>query len=429
MAAQRPLALLLSGLFTLAIAAAGTAAPVRASPDPAPPFTITRYVSTPDPARYYSLGCAAGQAAQANGPGSGIAILDFGQPRTWDNGRSFGTYDFGNHLDTIATITAVTEAWLRGWWDCTRPGGPFIRLAAGTSNYQGSTTFDHGRAWGQMVNEINDWIRANGYASRMAARGASDMELSWNISASTRAWVDGYNAVARYNLYDYGDCEGGLNPPAGWTVEDVWYKAYGARLNSPVPEIYYEVDATLDWQPLSLWAYTHKGAAIQFVGTLTQYGDDPTTLTPTEGWRALHLALGRDPRTAQPNLAYATDITAAETHSGPTPPSAPHVTIAPATLGLLAADTGPVPLPGRRYTIANKWLGTVGGTFTAVYAGSDREQPGAGVLAVFQPESDQPLRIYRAPGEPGALRILASDGQTVTLSGNLSFDLGDRSFH
>lgn len=85
--------------------------------------------------------------------------------------------------------------------------------------------------------------------------------------------------------------------------------AYGAALNWPVPEIYYTADATLDWQPLSRWAYNQHGYPITFLGTLTEYAADSTTLTPAAGWRALYNALNSDPRTAQATLPYATDIT------------------------------------------------------------------------------------------------------------------------
>ena len=293
----------------LALAALVTGAPAPAQAASSPAVTTTRYVTNPDQSRFWSLGCQDGTNAVYNGPANGVVILDFGQPMTWNNGATFGTYDFGNHLDSIVTITAVTEGYLKGWWDCTPANGPTVRLALGTSNYKGSTTYAHGQAWARMVNDINTWITNNGYGSQLYARGANDMEISWNTPAATRAWIDGYNSVAQYPLYDYGDAEGGTHPPNGWTPEDVWYKAYGATQNWPIPEIYYTANATQNWQPISLWAYQNKGRAIYFIGVLTEHAADSTTLTPAQGWQALYSALNSDRRTAQSNIPYLTDIT------------------------------------------------------------------------------------------------------------------------
>lgn len=294
-------------LAALLVALVCASSPAQAGATSAPAYSVTRYVSTVDPARWYNLGCEAGQQATDSGPGDGIVILDFGQPQNW--GNRFGTLDFGGHQDSIATITEVAQSWLQGFWDCTPQDGPTVKLGLGTSNYKGSTTYAHGRAWAKLVNSVAGWVAAQGYGSQLSVRGASDMEIGWNSPANTRAWVDGYNAAGHYPLYDYGDDAGGVYPDGGWTAEDIWYKAYGAALNWPVPEIYYPADATDDWQPLSLWAVENKGKPIVFVGTLTQYAADTQSLSPAEGWQALYDALGSDERTAQPGLPYATDIT------------------------------------------------------------------------------------------------------------------------
>lgn len=300
-------ALAAATLLIVAALTAGASSPARAASPPA--VTTTRYVSNPDPSRFWTLGCNDGTYATYNGPQNGVVILVFGQPMTWNGGSTFGTYDFGNHLDSTATITAVAEGYLKGWWDCTPKNGPTVRLGVGTSNYKGSTTYAHGKAWALMVNDINNWIVNNRYGSQLYARGANDMEISWNSASATRAWVDGYNAAADYPLYDYGDAENGVDSANGWTAEDVWYKAYGAPQNWPIPEIYYTANATRNWQPISLWAYKNKGRPIYFLGVLTQYAADPDTLSPSQGWLALYNALNSDTRTAQQDIPYLTDIT------------------------------------------------------------------------------------------------------------------------
>lgn len=283
--------------------------PHTAQADAPPAYTVTRYVTHPEPARFYWLGCSAGTSAQSQGPANGIVILDFGMPSLDSSG--YGTIDFGAHFDSLATISAVSQSWMHGFYDCTRWGAtaPQVKLGIGTSNYHGTTNFAHGEAWAGLVNNLNTWVVQQGMGRQIAVRGASDLEIGWNTAAHTRDWVDGYNAIGIYQLYDYGDAEAGINPPYGWTPEDVWYKAYGARLNWPIPEIYYAANATLDWQPLSLWAYTHKGAAISFSGVMTQYASDHTSLPPLGGWSALYLALNSDGRTAQSVLPNLTDIT------------------------------------------------------------------------------------------------------------------------
>lgn len=290
------------------------AAPAVARPAPAlsatsPTYSVSEYVVNPDPSQYYNRGCQTGRSATQNGPAVGIVVLDFGQPQALGDGE-FGTLDFGYHLDSISLIGMVARQWLQGFWDCTPAVNyPAVKLAVGTSNYRGATTYEHGQAWGRMINEINSWIQGQGYQNELAARGANDLEVGWNTPTATREWVDGYNAVGQYPLYDYGDDAGGITPGNGWTADDVVYVAWNARQNWPLPEIYNAADATADWQPLSLWAYQHTGAAISFVGTMTEYALDADTLTPYQGWQALYDALSADPRTAQAALSYATDIT------------------------------------------------------------------------------------------------------------------------
>lgn len=286
-------------------------APAPASAATAPQYTITRYVTKPNNA--YSWGVAAGQAATSNGPNSGVIILDFGKPQTWtQNGQTvYGSLLLDNSTKvTTDQIATYVENFLQGFWNNTPVNGPFVKLVIGTNNIGSSTNNTHGQAWANLVNNVNSWISSNGYGVQEEAIGGSDIEIAWNTASSSRNWVDGYNSTAQHALYDYGDDAGGTNPNQnGWTANDVWYVAYGATWDWPVPEIYYTVDATLDWQPLSLWAYNNKGNRINFMGTLTEYAADSTTLTPAQGWSALYNALNSDSRTAQSSLSYSTDIT------------------------------------------------------------------------------------------------------------------------
>lgn len=296
-------------------AAAQTAS---SAPLVAPAATTSFYMNTTAPTVLRQDGCTAGTQAVSGGVRQGLYILDFGQPQSWYVlGPHFGTMDFGSNLDTIAAITAAAEAWMTGYRSCT-PNRlewwriPHATLGIGTSNYQGATDSQHGMAWGAMINDLNLWARSHGDAYAIQVVGASDMEVNWNSPANTIAWVNGYNKVAKASLgsllYDYGDDANGLNPGNGWTVYDLWYVANGAKLDYPIPEIYYTADATSDWALLSLWAYTHEGRAIIFKGIMTEHAANPATLTPAQGWEALVTALQISGQTADNTIPSVTDM-------------------------------------------------------------------------------------------------------------------------
>ena len=220
-----------------------------------PNYTVTRYVSSPSNA--YNWGATAGQVATSNGPSNGMIILDFGQPQTWTaNGTTvYGTYSFGSQYLSTDQIATAVENFLYGFWLNTPLNGPCIYVVIGTNNGGGTTNANHGSAWASMVKNVNSWISTNGYTSQETAYGGSDMEIHWNTSSNTLAWVNGYNNNASYYCIDYGDDAGGTNPAGDgktspdntWTADNVYYKAYGAMYDYPVPEIYNSACASLDW--------------------------------------------------------------------------------------------------------------------------------------------------------------------------------------
>ncbi|MDQ7096590.1 hypothetical protein REC12_23625 [Desulfosporosinus sp. PR] len=260
----------------------------------APVYTVSRYVTNPSNA--YNWGYAAGQAATNNsGPADSLVILDFGEP------TATGSLLVNGTSLTTAQIVTYTENFLGGFWAGT-PSWPHVTVAIGTNNCGSNVTNATGQAWGNSVNAVNAYIASAGFTSQETAIGANDMEIDWNTASTTRNWVDGYNSTANYRLYDYGDDAGGLYPGNGWTANDVWYVAYGAPKNWPVPEIYNSNCATLDWGPMNQWAVANKSAAINFMGTLTEYAADSSTFTPSQGWTALSNATGQA-------MTYSTDIT------------------------------------------------------------------------------------------------------------------------
>jgi hypothetical protein len=290
-------------LVSVAVALAATALSAAGVARAAPAATTTRYMTTTDRAALFQEGCA--QTDE-----TGIVILDFGQP--WWDGTSFGTILFGaNTFRSVADIEAAVEGWLDGYWSCGGIGS--ARLAIGTSNFRGFTQRAHGAAWAGLVTRVNDWILAPpSWGARLAARGASDLEPSWNTAANSRAWVDGYTSVFQYPFYNYGSADG--CPPFGscnngWTQEDVWYVAYGAASAWPIPEIYSPANAQ-QWYRIGQYGAVHHGSAVHFLGTLTQRAaaGGCCTNAPDQGWQQLFEALNGNPQTAQ-DLPYSTDIT------------------------------------------------------------------------------------------------------------------------
>ncbi|MDE3090701.1 MAG: hypothetical protein KGJ80_15105, partial [Chloroflexota bacterium] len=190
----------------------------------------------------------------------------------------------------------------------------------------GNVSTAHGQAWAQMVRDVNAWITASGYNSKLLAAGANDMEPSWNSPTDTRAWVDGYFSSAPYvALYNFGSCDScpfsscpSCTLPNGWTQEDIWYVSWGAGAAYPLPEIYLTSGANADqWYRIGVYAYTKHGSSMNFQGSFTQWqacqdvgpGACPNTdNTPSAGWTQLYNSLNSDTRTVQP-LNYSTDIT------------------------------------------------------------------------------------------------------------------------
>ena len=287
----------------------------RAVAAPAP--TVSRYMKTTYWQTLYEEGCRQG----VDLPNARV-ILDFGQP--WWNGSSYGTILYGsNTFRSIDQIETAAQWWLEGFWDCS-PAGAFVRLAVGTSNYRGSTTYGHGHAWANMIDRLNGFVNAPpSYASKETVRGAIDAELGWNTAAATRTWATGYrDAYASPSFYwDYGDAAG--CPPYGscsngWTSEDVFFVAWGNSPAFPLPEIYcetcYSGDAhggqSRQWYRLSLYAATEHAKPMDVLGSMTQWAAAGSccTNTPSQGWSQLQRDLNSDSRTAQ-ELESSTDIT------------------------------------------------------------------------------------------------------------------------
>ena len=79
----------------------------------------------------------------------------------------------------------------------------------GTSDYGNHVGPGHGVAWAKMVNDLNGWVRRQGWDVQEGVRGANDIEPSWNSSQATRRWVLAYGEAAKgkSHLYNYGSAD------------------------------------------------------------------------------------------------------------------------------------------------------------------------------------------------------------------------------
>jgi hypothetical protein len=290
-----------------------------------PGIAVSQYIKTTKTAKLARLGCEEGKRLRrSTDPDGHIVVLAFGRPTQKGKGKGhqWGASLFRKGFHATSAIQRAAQAYAQGAWRCMHgeKASTHLTVAIGTSNFGRGVSFRHGRAWGEMVNRANDWAAEKSYATRVRFAGANDIELGWASPGRTRAWVRGYDSVARWPYYDYGDAA--ACPPRGdchgaWTIEDVWYVAWGARTARPLPEIYNPNGVMAEqWYRLSLYSYKKHGTRMSIAGVMSQHracrrSHDPCwgmNNSPAKAWRQLHRWLNRDRRTAQP-LHWSTDIT------------------------------------------------------------------------------------------------------------------------
>lgn len=267
-----------------------------------PANTVSLYESTTNAVTMYNQGCRAAHGAP------GLIILDWGQPVYFGN-NTYGTYDFGGHDDTDTAILHAVANFAQGVWYC-RTRLTDIAIAVGQSNYYSdyaipltiAAWYADGQQWGIMINNLQSFITNNHYTV-VGANGAGDLEVEWTNFTLTRSLVDGYNSVTPHIYFDFGD-----DSPGWWSNSQVWYVAYGAKDNLPLPEIFYNSDATYDWEPLDVWACHNEGGPIYFKGAESEnvYG----TNSPAQAFRAMYNAEASNGCTARylSGMIFSTEI-------------------------------------------------------------------------------------------------------------------------
>lgn len=282
-----------------------------------PPISTTfRYVWSPDGEGLMTLGC--GDAKAAAEAREVIVVLAFGDPKLV--GATQGTDIFSEGVDfcSMEEILECAKQYIRGYYGCATTATK-LHLAVGTTNHGPNVTEEHGRAWAQLVNDLNAWIASPpSWADKVTARGAIDIEqdiyLGWSTPEMARAWAEGYRQVytGMSLYYDFGSCDWcpfpgcpGCDPPGDWNLDHIWWLSFGVAPAMPLPLIYNNGNAQ-QWQNLAVWALENRGSNMYFQGSVTQWvaclqrgncaGIDNT---PEEGWYQFYAALNGDPRTFQ----------------------------------------------------------------------------------------------------------------------------------
>jgi len=316
-----------------------------ANPRPVAAFTFPQavkswYMDTVSTSTLYDMGCTLGNTLEdGSAPQFPLVILDFGQP-SYDTVKGYGAWAWNiGYVSTTQIRNAVVE-YAHGFWNCTDNNFyAHVAIGVGTSNYQNwsknagfSTAMveAHARAWGTMMNDINQVILNNSYNGQAHAVAAADIEVSWGGSTMARDWVDQYDGKTNWSMFDYGDAAGcrqsGTTQTAAlcgntWYQDDLYYVAWGASVAYAVPEIYREDGAQAkQWQQISKWATLNAKSKIYFEGTLTQHAacaqqSDPNAChnsgidnTAAEGWNQLIDRCATDSATALTDIKYASDI-------------------------------------------------------------------------------------------------------------------------
>ncbi|MFN2589953.1 MAG: hypothetical protein ABR518_04210 [Actinomycetota bacterium] len=439
---------------------------VAAAPPPIPPIveivagllaapagpplpTTSHYMQTADPDVTYDMGCEVGRGAETGTqPRSGLIVLAFGMPVSFGGGK-YGASLFGGRDRRTTEIGTAAEEMAHGFWACTAGFGPRLTIAVGTSNYGRHVTFEHGRAWGEMVNRANATLRHRGWNLQVEIVGANDIEISWSSPKTARRWLDGYDRATDHPLVNFGDAAG--CPPAGgscgtsahpeWEQADVWEMAWGHPPAVPLPEIYRNDGMMAEqWHQVARFGVRHRESLMRFRGAMTQYAacreagcDESTDNTPAQGWTQLTDALNATDDTAQ-TPAFSTDISwSTAVHGSKT--AGGHDGLLPRDAAWPAGVFADGEYPSSEYVFANRWTGTIGGRHVTVYAGSHAADPNQGVLLMMTVSLDLTrvrATAYTSPTPVGSLWISGRHGGTLGLRANddsrLRFDLSDRSF-
>jgi hypothetical protein len=190
-----------------------------------------------------------------------------------------------------------------------------VTLAVGTSNDGDWASYGASARGRDFANRLIDPLVAYGAASgrNVSVVGADDIEANFGSHKVSDAltWEANYFAYTPADLVFNGalnDCPTvfGSTAPCGYGWTQKQYGQLTRHVESGVnrtlvlPQIYFAVQA-VQWANV----YAH-GAAVHFIGSLTQHAADPATYRRDQGWAALVRAVQW--RVTSPSVPRAVDI-------------------------------------------------------------------------------------------------------------------------
>jgi len=303
--------------------------------NPQIPYSTSYYLPTVDGAFLYGLGCEHGMRDLAlSGAQDSVIVLDFSYP-VYDSSFGYGAALFeDNPWDTptvpvpISEIIQAVKRFAIGYYNCSgEDTASNLVIGVGTNNKPtsietASRATAHGHAWGTMVSDLNQWALNQKILHQVQFYGASDIEISWNTPAWTRAWIAGFEQNEDVLMLHFGDAAGcpyDENPHwscgSDWTVEDVWYVSWGAPSALPLPLIYLTNGVhAKQWAFLSRYSVENHGYRMDFTGVFTQWQYcqqftwcNGTDNSPEAAYQQMLTELNKDPNTSQ-SIRWKSDI-------------------------------------------------------------------------------------------------------------------------
>ena len=300
------------GLISLVVA---TVALAGCSPAP-PSATIVYYVATTNLTTWYNDGYNQGVADNASPGPPRLVVMDFGEPDLNSSGV-YGAYLFnGIGFVDRPTMAEMATFYAAGYYTGVGSASASIELAVGESNdgsQVASNGYQQGRAWSNFVNTVASDTAS--YASHVGVEAAYDAELDYNGPTATFNQLLGFGSINSNMYVDIGDAAGcpssGASGTAscdnGWTVDDVYTKAWDIAYAYPMPEIYTTTGSmAAEWANVTEYGAT-AGArgAMFFLGSLSQSaacgqvgGCSGTDNTPNQSWTQLYNAINANTNTA-----------------------------------------------------------------------------------------------------------------------------------
>jgi hypothetical protein len=238
----------------------------------------------------YALGRRRAESyATVQYPTERLAILLFGA--AWDDNQIL-SYELNDQLEkikiTISSVESRVKYYIQGFYYNIEARPVFLTVAVGI-NASRTLPVGNGTNWGYMINNLNDWVVANGYQDHIYVVGAIDIEPEWGLSPwEITPWIDAYDTVSNHRVYNFGnaiDCPRDIPPTepehqtpisqsclyANWYQDDIANISRG--IMRPLPQIYNYVGWNAErWYRIGLFRkFQNPSDPLVFHGSLTQY--------------------------------------------------------------------------------------------------------------------------------------------------------------